>query len=88
MCARCKMPVHSILNFRIKVHQKKIDEGITYLESVKSLMEKRYGEDNPKLIPIYQEISKLEQMKGSDADFELAVELCAKAHSIAEAKYT
>ncbi|XP_022084776.1 tetratricopeptide repeat protein 23-like [Acanthaster planci] len=73
---------------KLYANQNKQALGASYYEKGVRLTEKHHGTDSLELIPIYQDLGKLEQSKGRHANHDKAVEYYLQAHSITVAKYS
>lgn len=72
---------------KLKAKQQKYALAATYFEKVLGIMEVKYGEDSPELIPVYQGLGLVEQSHGPTSNHEKAIEHYLQAHSIASAYY-
>lgn len=70
--------------FRIHTCQNNTPDALRYLRRVEKVMQKKYGGESPKLIPLYQEIARLEEASGK---LDAASELYLKSYSIAKSRY-
>ncbi|XP_071789087.1 tetratricopeptide repeat protein 23-like [Asterias amurensis] len=73
---------------KLYANQNKQALGASYYEKAVRLTEKHNGSDSLELIPIYQDLGKLEQSKGKHANHDKAVEYYLQAHSITVARYS
>ncbi|XP_064595975.1 LOW QUALITY PROTEIN: tetratricopeptide repeat protein 23-like [Liolophura sinensis] len=65
---------------KIALAQSRYGEGLEQIQ-------RSLGDDHIDLIPVYQEMGKLEQMKGRHANHDHAIEMFLQAHSVAAANY-
>eukprot|EP00057_Strongylocentrotus_purpuratus_P023164 XP_011677638.1 PREDICTED: tetratricopeptide repeat protein 23 [Strongylocentrotus purpuratus] len=73
---------------KLYAKQQKHALGSGFYEKAIQLTEEEYGNDSPDLIPIYQDLGRLEQSKKEHANQDKATEHFLQAHSIAVARYS
>ncbi|XP_013406257.1 tetratricopeptide repeat protein 23-like [Lingula anatina] len=78
----------SIALGRLNGAQEKAASATSYFDKAIELIEKQHGNDSIRLIPVYQDIGRVEQNKGKHANHDRAIEMYLQAHSIAGANYS
>ncbi|XP_033124203.1 tetratricopeptide repeat protein 23-like isoform X2 [Anneissia japonica] len=68
---------------RLCASQGRHSPGFTYFEKALKLIEEDSGSGSSQLVPVYQDMGRLEQSKKDKADHDRAVEYFLQAHSIA-----
>lgn len=78
----------SVAMAKLYANQNKHALGQSYFEKAITLIEENHGKESLQLIPVYQDLGKLEQSKGKHANHDQAVEAFLQAHQIAVEKYS
>ncbi|XP_077987971.1 tetratricopeptide repeat protein 23-like [Glandiceps talaboti] len=73
---------------KLCISQNKTALGANCFDKAIDLIKKNYGKDSPELIPVYQDLGRLEQSKDKHANHDRAIEMYLQAHSIATVSYS
>ncbi|XP_072173510.1 tetratricopeptide repeat protein 23-like [Diadema setosum] len=73
---------------KLYAKQQKHALGAGFYEKAIRLTEEQYGSDSPELIPIYQDMGRLEQSKKDMANHDRATDHFLQAHSIAVSRFS
>ncbi|XP_070536076.1 tetratricopeptide repeat protein 23-like [Ptychodera flava] len=72
---------------KLCISQNKAALGASCFDKAVDLIKRNYGKDSAELIPVYQDMGRLEQSKGKHANHDHAIEMYLQAHSIANVCY-
>ncbi|XP_019643659.1 PREDICTED: tetratricopeptide repeat protein 23-like [Branchiostoma belcheri] len=77
----------AIAQGKLYLADKNPSKAARFMEKAEDLIKENHGEDSVQLIPVYQDLGRIEQSKGDDTDHDKAVEYFLQAHSISGASY-
>ncbi|XP_078687110.1 tetratricopeptide repeat protein 23-like [Branchiostoma floridae x Branchiostoma belcheri] len=77
----------AIAQGKLYLADKNPSKAARFMEKAEDLIKENHGEDSVQLIPVYQDLGRIEQSKGEDTDHDKAVEYFLQAHSISGASY-